>query len=204
MLGVLGWAIQMDVETATGCLDCLDCLDCLEPMVTAASGNSVEVLETLDDAVADVGGAVGALSVALVALVALVASDALAAEGGAACADALVDALVDASVGVEGFGAAAVAFAGVLLAAHVDALVVASAWVVACDAAVHASFASSLGLTVLDQNHLGIVSVASLVVAVGAQLGPGVRQRTASGPLGPLGPLGLLGLEVLELMVPRP
>lgn len=137
MLGVLGWAIQMDVdvETATGCLDCL------EPMVTAASGNSVEVLETLDDAVADVGGAVGALSVALVALVALVASDALAAEGGAACADALVDA----SVGVEGFGAAAVAFAGVLLAAHVDALVVASAWVVACDAAVHASFASSLG-----------------------------------------------------------
>lgn len=175
--------------------------------MTAASGNSVEVLETLDDAVADVGGAVGALSVALVALVALVASDALAAEGGAACADALVDALVDASVGVEGFGAAAVAFAGVLLAAHVDALVVASAWVVACDAAVHASFASSLGLTVLDQNHLGIVSVAqvaSLVVAVGAQLGPGVRQRTASGPLGPLGPLGLLGLEVLELMVPRP
>lgn len=172
--------------------------------MTAASGNSVEVLETLDDAVADVGGAVGALSVALVALV---ASDALAAEGGAACADALVDALVDASVGVEGFGAAAVAFAGVLLAAHVDALVVASAWVVACDAAVHASFASSLGLTVLDQNHLGIVSVAqvaSLVVAVGAQLGPGVRQRTASGPLGPLGPLGLLGLEVLELMVPRP
>lgn len=163
--------------------------------MTAASGNSVEVLETLDDAVADVGGAVGALSVALVALV---ASDALAAEGGAACADALVDALVDASVGVEGFGAAAVAFAGVLLAAHVDALVVASAWVVACDAAVHASFASSLGLTVLDQNHLGIVSVASLVVAVGAQLGPGVRQRTASGPLGPL------GLEVLELMVPRP
>lgn len=113
--------------------------------MTAASGNSVEVLETLDDAVADVGGAVGALSVALVALVALVASDALAAEGGAACADALVDALVDASVGVEGFGAAAVAFAGVLLAAHVDALVVASAWVVACDAAVHASFASSLG-----------------------------------------------------------
>lgn len=172
--------------------------------MTAASGNSVEVLETLDDAVADVGGAVGALSVALVALV---ASDALAAEGGAACADALVDALVDASVGVEGFGAAAVAFAGVLLAAHVDALVVASAWVVACDAAVHASFASSLGLTVLDQNHLGIVSVAqvaSLVVAVGAQLGPGVRQRTASGPLGPLGPLGLLGLEVLELMVSRP
>lgn len=171
--------------------------------MTAASGNSVEVLETLDDAVADVGGAVGALSVALVALVALVASDALAAEGGAACADALVDA----SVGVEGFGAAAVAFAGVLLAAHVDALVVASAWVVACDAAVHASFASSLGLTVLDQNHLGIVSVAqvaSLVVAVGAQLGPGVRQRTASGPLGPLGPLGLLGLEVLELMVSRP
>lgn len=169
--------------------------------MTAASGNSVEVLETIDDAVADVGGAVGALSVALVA------SDALAAEGGAACADALVDALVDASVGVEGFGAAAVAFAGVLLAAHVDALVVASAWVVACDAAVHASFASSLGLTVLDQNHLGIVSVAqvaSLVVAVGAQLGPGVRQRTASGPLGPLGPLGLLGLEVLELMVPRP
>lgn len=165
--------------------------------MTAASGNSVEVLETLDDAVADVGGAVGALSVALVALVALVASDALAAEGGAACADALVDA----SVGVEGFGAAAVAFAGVLLAAHVDALVVASAWVVACDAAVHASFASSLGLTVLDQNHLGIVSVASLVVAVGAQLGPGVRQRTASGPLGPLGPLGL---EVLELMVSRP
>lgn len=162
--------------------------------MTAAPGNSVEVLETLDDAVADVGGAVGALSVALVALV---ASDALAAEGGAACADALVDA----SVGVEGFGAAAVAFAGVLLAAHVDALVVASAWVVACDAAVHASFASSLGLTVLDQNHLGIVSVASLVVAVGAQLGPGVRQRTASGPLGPLGPLGL---EVLELMVPRP
>lgn len=172
--------------------------------MTAASGNSVEVLETIDDAVADVGGAVGALSVALVALV---ASDALAAEGGAACADALVDALVDASVGVEGFGAAAVAFAGVLLAAHVDALVVASAWVVACDAAVHASFASSLGLTVLDQNHLGIVSVAqvaSLVVAVGAQLGPGVRQRTASGPLGPLGPLGLLGLEVLELMVSRP
>lgn len=169
--------------------------------MTAASGNSVEVLETIDDAVADVGGAVGALSVALVA------SDALAAEGGAACADALVDALVDASVGVEGFGAAAVAFAGVLLAAHVDALVVASAWVVACDAAVHASFASSLGLTVLDQNHLGIVSVAqvaSLVVAVGAQLGPGVRQRTASGPLGPLGPLGLLGLEVLELMVSRP
>lgn len=110
--------------------------------MTAASGNSVEVLETLDDAVADVGGAVGALSVALVALV---ASDALAAEVGAACADALVDALVDASVGVEGFGAAAVAFAGVLLAAHVDALVVASAWVVACDAAVHASFASSLG-----------------------------------------------------------
>lgn len=168
--------------------------------MTAASGNSVEVLETIDDAVADVGGAVGALSVALVALV---ASDALAAEGGAACADALVDA----SVGVEGFGAAAVAFAGVLLAAHVDALVVASAWVVACDAAVHASFASSLGLTVLDQNHLGIVSVAqvaSLVVAVGAQLGPGVRQRTASGPLGPLGPLGLLGLEVLELMVSRP
>lgn len=165
--------------------------------MTAASGNSVEVLETIDDAVADVGGAVGALSVALVA------SDALAAEGGAACADALVDA----SVGVEGFGAAAVAFAGVLLAAHVDALVVASAWVVACDAAVHASFASSLGLTVLDQNHLGIVSVAqvaSLVVAVGAQLGPGVRQRTASGPLGPLGPLGLLGLEVLELMVSRP
>lgn len=164
--------------------------------MTAASGNSVEVLETLDDAVADVGGAVGALSVALVALVALVASDALAAEGGAACADALVDA----SVGVEGFGAAAVAFAGVLLAAHVDALVVASAWVVACDAAVHASFASSLGLTVLDQNHLGIVSVAqvaSLVVAVGAQP-PGVRQRTASGPL------GLLGLEVLELMVSRP
>lgn len=172
--------------------------------MTAASGNSVEVLETIDDAVADVGGAVGALSVALVALV---ASDALAAEGGAACADALVDALVDASVGVEGFGAAAVAFAGVLLAAHVDALVVASAWVVACDAAVHASFASSLGLTVLDQNHLGIVSVAqvaSLVVAVGAQLGPGVRQRTVSGPLGPLGPLGLLGLEVLELMVSRP
>lgn len=171
--------------------------------MTAASGNSVEVLETLDDAVADVGGAVGALSVALVALV---ASDALAAEVGAACADALVDALVDASVGVEGFGAAAVAFAGVLLAAHVDALVVASAWVVACDAAVHASFASSLGLTVLDQNHLGIVSVAqvaSLVVAVGAQP-PGVRQRTASGPLGPLGLLGLLGLEVLELMVPRP
>lgn len=169
--------------------------------MTAASGNSVEVLETIDDAVADVGGAVGALSVALVA------SDALAAEGGAACADALVDALVDASVGVEGFGAAAVAFAGVLLAAHVDALVVASAWVVACDAAVHASFASSLGLTVLDQNHLGIVSVAqvaSLVVAVGAQLGPGVRQRTVSGPLGPLGPLGLLGLEVLELMVSRP
>lgn len=165
--------------------------------MTAASGNSVEVLETIDDAVADVGGAVGALSVALVA------SDALAAEGGAACADALVDA----SVGVEGFGAAAVAFAGVLLAAHVDALVVASAWVVACDAAVHASFASSLGLTVLDQNHLGIVSVAqvaSLVVAVGAQLGPGVRQRTVSGPLGPLGPLGLLGLEVLELMVSRP
>lgn len=165
--------------------------------MTAASGNSVEVLETIDDAVADVGGAVGALSVALVA------SDALAAERGAACADALVDA----SVGVEGFGAAAVAFAGVLLAAHVDALVVASAWVVACDAAVHASFASSLGLTVLDQNHLGIVSVAqvaSLVVAVGAQLGPGVRQRTASGPLGPLGPLGLLGLEVLELMVSRP
>lgn len=162
--------------------------------MTAAPGNSVEVLETLDDAVADVGGAVGALSVALVALV---ASDALAAEVGAACADALVDA----SVGVEGFGAAAVAFAGVLFAAHVDALVVASAWVVACDAAVHASFASSLGLTVLDQNHLGIVSVASLVVAVGAQLGPGVRQRTASGPLGPLGPLGL---EVLELMVPRP
>ena len=106
--------------------------------MTAASGNSVEVLETLDDAVADVGGAVGALSVALVALV---ASDALAAEVGAACADALVDA----SVGVEGFGAAAVAFAGVLFAAHVDALVVASAWVVACDAAVHASFASSLG-----------------------------------------------------------
>lgn len=91
-------------------------------------------------------GTVDALSGASVVLV---ASDALAAEVGAACDDALVDA----SAGVAGFGAAAVAFAGVL-AAHVAALVVASAWVVACDAsAVHASFASSLGPTAVLQNH---------------------------------------------------
>lgn len=82
----------------------------------AADGKSVEALEALD-AVAD--GAVGASSVALVA------PDALAAELAAELA-ACVDALVDAS-GVAGFGAAPVAFAGVLLAGHVDALVVASA-----------------------------------------------------------------------------
>ena len=144
--------------------------------------------------VADVAGTVDALSGASVVLV---ASDALAAEVGAACDDALVDA----SAGVAGFGAAAVAFAGVLLAAHVAALVVASAWVVACDAsAVHASFASYLGPTAVLQNHDSgiaaerVAQAVSLVVAVGAQLAQhALRQRTASGPLEPL------GVVVLEL-----